>query len=190
MTIRQPHPHTHCHPAGTAPHSTDISIPHRRHTAQQALQDTSSHHYPHPHPPAGPTHRFPDPPKHRLCHQPTFNSYSPSASKATSTITLSSPTTSCYHRTPSACAPGNWLAVLPRRISHAYTISGTTDSRSLTHAPVASTLSPSSATAHPLRPTTSWFLRLGSTTPSGHAPPLYDKGGHAGAPPAIVTPEL
>ena len=158
MAIRQPHSHPHCHPAGTATHPTDISLPHRRHTAQQTLQDTSSHHYPHPHPAAGSTHRFPHPPKYRLRHQPTVNSYSPSASKATSTITLSSPTASCYHGTPSACAPGNWLAVLPRRISHAYTISGTTDSLSLTHAPMASTLPPSSTTTLPLHPTTSWFL--------------------------------
>ena len=190
MAIRQPHPHTHCHLAGTAPHSTYISIPHRRHTAQQALQDTSSHHYPHPHPPAGSTHRLPDPPQQRLRRQPPFYHYSPPASKATSTISLSSPTASFYHRTPSACAPGNWLAVLSRRILHACTRCGTTNSRSLAHAPMASTLFPSNTATHPIHPTTDWLLRLGSTTPSGHAPPIHDQGGRAGAPPAAITTGL
>ena len=61
MAIRQPHSHSHRHPAGTAIHSSDISLPHRRHTAQQTLQNTSSHHHPHPHPAAGSTHQHSTP---------------------------------------------------------------------------------------------------------------------------------
>ena len=190
MAIRQPHPHTYCHFAGTAPHSTYISIPHRRHTTQQAFQDTSSYHYPHPHPPAGSTHRLPDPLQQRLRHQPPFYHYSPPASKATSTISLSSPTASFYHRTPSACPPGNWLAVPSRRILYASTLRGTTNSRSHAHAPMASTLFPSNTATHPIHPTTDWLLRLESTTPNGHAPPIHDLGGRAGAPPAAITTGL
>ena len=59
MAIRQPHSHSHSYPAGTTIHTTDISFPHRRHTAQPTLQNTSTCHHPHPHSAAGPTHRFP-----------------------------------------------------------------------------------------------------------------------------------
>ena len=42
-TNKQPH---HRHLARTAAHSSNISLPHRRRTAQQTFQDTSSHNYP------------------------------------------------------------------------------------------------------------------------------------------------
>ena len=190
MAIRQPHPHTSCHFAGTAPHSTYISIPHRRHTTQQAFQDTSSHHYPHPHPPARSTHRLPDPPQQRLRHQPPCYHYSPPTSKATSTIAFSSPTATLYHRTPSARSPGNWLAELSRRILYASTLRGTTDSRSHAHSPMASTVFPSNTATHPIHLTTDWLLRLESTTPSGHAPPTHDLVGRARAPLAAITTGL
>ena len=87
---------------------------------------------------------------------------------------------------PLQLCPGNRLAVLPRRILYAYPISGSAGSCCPTHQHITTF----QHNIPPLHPTTSQFLRLGSTTPSGHAPPFYDKGGHAGAPPAIVSTKL
>ena len=158
-------------------------------------------------PPPSAAHRATDVPRHLLAplpppapgsriHAPALPRPNvrpqppPHSQQLQSILFQSDPHHHFIHCTPPTCPPSNRLALLPRRILHTYPISGTTGNHCPNHPPVASTLPLSSTTTPPLHPPTSQFLRLGSTTPSGHAPTLHDKSGHAGAPPATITTGL